>query len=283
MDPKYQVEREGWYYTIVENAPLEDLRLKKDTRLLYVYLSKYAGVSKECWPSLSTLAKVSGISRRQVINCLQELEQYGYIEKQAGEMSNKYILKHKPQKPNPEDSALNAPAPSAHDAPPLVHDMHQGGAHGAPKIESLNNNQLNYNNSSSQIPATAPKTYPKESKEYKLAALLRSKILENLPNAKVPPDTEEGLRKWAKEIDLMIRRDNRDPTEIYQVILWCQDNSFWRANILSTRKLREKWDTLVLQMQRGGIKHRTDRKPDRTISQLIIRADSENQSLSGVP
>ncbi|HBR29104.1 MAG TPA: hypothetical protein DD789_06655 [Firmicutes bacterium] len=282
MDTKCQVEREGWYYTIVENAPLEDLRLKKDTRLLYVYLSKYAGVSKECWPSLNTLAKVSGISRRQVINCIQELEQYGYIVKQSGEISNKYILKHKPQSPKPDDSAPSAPAPSAQDAPGVVHGMHQGGAHGAPKLESINYNQLNYR-SSSQVPATVPKPFPKESKEHKLAALLRTKILENLPNARVPPDTEEGLRKWAREIDLMIRRDSRDPTEIYKVITWCQNDSFWRSNILSTRKLREKWDTLVLQMQRGGNKHRADRTPDPSISRLIIRADPKDQGLSGVP
>ncbi|HBR33660.1 MAG TPA: hypothetical protein DD734_03435 [Firmicutes bacterium] len=137
--------------------------------------------------------------------------------------------------------------------------------------------------SSSQVSATVPKTFPKESKEYKLAAVLRTKILENLPNARVPPDTEEGLHKWAREIDLMVRRDGRDPNEIHKVITWCQNDPFWLSNILSTRKLREKWDTLVLQMQRGGMKHRADRKPDPSISRLIIRADPKDQGLSSVP
>lgn len=46
---------------------------------------------------------------------------------------------------------------------------------------------------------------------------------------------------------LLIDRDGRSPEEIARVIRWCQTDSFWRANILSASKLREKYDHLRLR------------------------------------
>ena len=45
----------------------------------------------------------------------------------------------------------------------------------------------------------------------------------------------------------MIRLDNRDPVEIEKVILWCQEDTFWQNNILSTKKLRFQFDQLVFK------------------------------------
>lgn len=48
----------------------------------------------------------------------------------------------------------------------------------------------------------------------------------------------------------MIRIDGRTPDEIRAVIEWTQQDTFWMNNILSTGKLREKFDQLMLKM--GG-------------------------------
>ncbi len=80
---------------------------------------------------------------------------------------------------------------------------------------------------------------------------MRQCILSNLPKAKVPEPTPEGLRRWAYDIDLMMRIDCRSPDEIRQLMDWAHRDSFWKANILSPGKLREKWDTLVAHKQRG--------------------------------
>ena len=48
----------------------------------------------------------------------------------------------------------------------------------------------------------------------------------------------------------MLRIDKRTPEEIEEVIRWCQNDSFWQANILSTKKLREKFDQLAIKMQK---------------------------------
>ena len=49
----------------------------------------------------------------------------------------------------------------------------------------------------------------------------------------------------------MIRVDNRIPDKIKEVILWCQRDSFWQSNILSTKKLRAQYDQLLINMKQG--------------------------------
>jgi len=53
-------------------------------------------------------------------------------------------------------------------------------------------------------------------------------------------------------MDRMIRLDKRNPDEIGKVILYSQNSNFWKSNILSTASLREKYDTLYLQMKNNG-------------------------------
>ncbi|HRC81360.1 MAG TPA: hypothetical protein PLF27_08230, partial [Sedimentibacter sp.] len=60
----------------------------------------------------------------------------------------------------------------------------------------------------------------------------------------------------AYDIDLMMRIDCRSPDEIRQLIDWSHRNPFWKANILSPGKLREKWDTLVAHKQRAEERNR---------------------------
>ena len=51
----------------------------------------------------------------------------------------------------------------------------------------------------------------------------------------------------------MIRVDKRDPDEIARVIDWCQADSFWQNNILSTEKLRIQYDQLLLKMNQTQV------------------------------
>jgi hypothetical protein len=82
----------------------------------------------------------------------------------------------------------------------------------------------------------------------KLSNLLKSFILKNNPKARVPED----LTKWSIEIDKMQRIDKRTFNEIEKVIIFCQNDPFWSANILSGNTLREKYDRLFLKMQNNG-------------------------------
>ncbi len=88
------------------------------------------------------------------------------------------------------------------------------------------------------------KIFLPDSEEVRLAEHLLGKIVINNPKYKKP-----DIQEWAEHIGLMIRRDNRTPDEIQEVIDWSQNDSFWRGNILSTASLRKKYDQLVIKMQ----------------------------------
>lgn len=100
--------------------------------------------------------------------------------------------------------------------------------------------------------------YKFETPHLKLAELLFKKIRENNPNAKKP-----NLESWANTFRLMMERDGRKGKEIQDVILWCQQDSFWYKNILSADKLRKQFDRLLLDMKddrkfkviNGGMNH----------------------------
>jgi hypothetical protein len=47
----------------------------------------------------------------------------------------------------------------------------------------------------------------------------------------------------------MFRLDSRRADDIEAVIEWCQANEFWQNNIISTQKLRDKFDQLKMKME----------------------------------
>jgi hypothetical protein len=83
------------------------------------------------------------------------------------------------------------------------------------------------------------KSFSLEGDEIYLSSLLLELILKRKPDLKKP-----DLQKWAKEVGLMFTRDNRTKDRIEKVIRWCQADSFWQHNILSTNKLRKHFDLL---------------------------------------
>lgn len=78
-----------------------------------------------------------------------------------------------------------------------------------------------------------------------LTGLLVDRIKANNPNAKV-----SDINKWRDAIRLMIDSDGYNYEQIYKMIEFSQSDEFWKSNILSSKKLREKAGTLVLQMRR---------------------------------
>ncbi len=94
---------------------------------------------------------------------------------------------------------------------------------------------------------TKPNFFVETSDEFRLAKLLFNRIRENNPQHKPP-----NLQSWAKSICLMIRRENRAPDDIEHVIDWCQQDDFWKSNILSTVKLRKQFDQLSMKMKKGN-------------------------------
>lgn len=86
--------------------------------------------------------------------------------------------------------------------------------------------------------------YEETSDEMKLVDFFISEIRKNDAHFKDP-----NKQAWCDEFRKIIELDKRDKREIAELIRWVQKNDFWKANILSPRKLRDKYSTLVIQMK----------------------------------
>lgn len=107
--------------------------------------------------------------------------------------------------------------------------------------EQRQNNNKNANN------ANKEKKYIYSSSHMTMAEKLKSLILQNNPGARTPTD----LSKWATVLEQMERLDKRSPEQINAVMEFSQKDPFWKSNILSASKLREQFDKLWLQRDRG--------------------------------
>lgn len=67
-------------------------------------------------------------------------------------------------------------------------------------------------------------------------------MLKNDPKAKQP-----NFDKWANDFRLLREKDERPLEEIKWFIDWSQNHSFWKTNILSAAKFREKYNQMYLQ------------------------------------
>lgn len=88
------------------------------------------------------------------------------------------------------------------------------------------------------------KTYDEESVPFQLSLRLLHNIRKNNEEFKEP-----DLQKWSNDIRLMMDKDNRSEEQIRYLIDWCQQDSFWKANILSPSKLRKQYDQLVARIK----------------------------------
>ena len=84
--------------------------------------------------------------------------------------------------------------------------------------------------------------FTEDSTAYGIAEYLFLKIQSSNPNIKKP-----NMQSWAGYADKMLRIDNRSKKDIKIVIDFATTDSFWQSNILSTKKLKEKFDTLYIQ------------------------------------
>ena len=109
----------------------------------------------------------------------------------------------------------------------------------------------------------APSCNPCES-AVRLAQLLRERILENIPSAKI---TNAQLRQWEIIADRMMRIDKRPENDVASLIDWAHRDSFWCKNILSMGKLREKFDQLTI--------YRHGRRADGADAQALEQADDK--------
>lgn len=87
------------------------------------------------------------------------------------------------------------------------------------------------------------------------------------PNHKKPNFESSG---WADAVRLMREQDNRTYDEMGSLFTWVIQDNFWRSNILTPKKLREKWDALTIKSKEIKQQHQTG--ADRNINSSNVAA-----------
>ena len=98
-----------------------------------------------------------------------------------------------------------------------------------------------------------------KSDEIILTNFLLDKIKGNNPKFKEP-----NIQQWAKEMDYILRVDKRSIEDVRKTIEWCQNDSFWKTNVLSVVKLRNKFDMLYVKM--NSVKEQPKGKEKETVN-----------------
>lgn len=95
-------------------------------------------------------------------------------------------------------------------------------------------------------PQKEEKVFPEDSDAYQAASYLARQKEKHYPDLK-PPE-EKDLQRWAADFDKCNRIDKRSWNDIADVLRFSQKSSFWRQNILSGKKFREKYERLLIEM-----------------------------------
>lgn len=180
----------------------------------------------------NVLEQATSLSRSGLNDARNGLKQRGLIEYYPGRANKPGEYRMVPFVCNISDTPADAPA--ACEQASTGHD-------GGPAYNKVVDKQKQ----KEDVPPPAePKRTPafaEDSEEMKLSRLLFGKMRENNPNCREP-----NWQAWAKIFDLILRVDKRDSKDVADMIRFCQWDNFWRQNILSPGKLREKYDQLTI-------------------------------------
>ena len=195
------------------------------------------------FPSVARIMRYTLLSERAIRLHLAGLEELGLIERGDASIVASYIhrVDRRPQGWNLRlDKISGVPlvqvveVRGASDAGNGVHMTTERGAGDAPK------------------PYIEPSIEPSSvfmSEAVELCELLAHEIEAN--GSRKPKITP----RWIQDMEKILRLDDRSFQQVSSAILWCQSNSFWKANILSPAKLRDKYDQLRLQASRDVSHH----------------------------
>lgn len=107
-----------------------------------------------------------------------------------------------------------------------------------------------------------------------LLDLLDSEIRAN--GGRVPSRTKKNIAACR----LLIDKDGIRPDQIARAIRWCQADEFWRANILSMSKLREKYDQLRLAAARSQPAPKQARADENAAEYYRLYGDHDERTRS---
>ncbi len=192
--------------------------------------------------SLQNLADLAGVSLQNTKTGLRQLQDFGFLTQ---EVTRRYRL-----------------------ITIVKYETYQG-------ERDRSNTNPNREVTASQPRANTNRTKNKEQRKnvsppeaYELADLLRSKIADRLPdNRDVRPPRWQRIRdNWALILDRAHRLDGRTWEHLRRAIEWSQSDPFWSTNILSAKKLRDKFDAMAAQARKAKVSAEAELEKLRDLS-----------------
>jgi len=187
--------------------------------------------------SLRNLAEKAQISKKAVEGALGKFEKYGFLGTRKGTGGTLITICNYDKYQSEENKGGQVRG-------------HQGDTKGTPR--GHNKNDKNYKNIN-----TKRRTPTFSDDHMHFAEFMDSQIRTVTRSQK-----KQNLESWANTIRLMVDSDNRTLPEMRRVFMWANNDSFWRGNILSAKKFREKFDQLSARM-RTGANYENNRKRSR--------------------
>ncbi len=222
-------------FTRIDNRTLEDERLSWGARGLLAYLLS----RPDRWRiDRHQLASVARNGERAAWALLRELEQAGYLTRERGRGERgRLIWTHVVH----EVPSTSVQEPHSGERPTSVQEPHSGAtSDNAAKPQVGSSVQKTTVRKPPPLVTTERET-TEPTTESRLCDLLADEIARNTGRR------PKVGKRWLDAARLLLDRDKRTAEQVAYLIRWSQASEFWRANILSMSKLREKWDTLALQ------------------------------------
>lgn len=231
------------YYAVIPATVRYDNNVVPSAKLLYGEITALCNEKGYCWATNDYFSKLYSVSKRTISTWIKSLCNAGYI-------SAKLVLDNSSQKvkmrclkveANFDAHLMKTSIPSRKKVP----DPHEENFAENNTINNISSSQIFEQPKINDNGIKNKKIFEADSDPYLLAKFLENNITENNPKF---PQSESQRQRWAKDFDLMIRRDKIDADDIAEVIEWCQRDNFWQSNILSGKKLREKYQQLRMRM-----------------------------------
>ncbi len=231
-------------WTAIDNATIKAITdIGLAAFAVYVVLKMHTDAAGECWPSVLTIARLTGTTVRTVRRALVMLQERGWIrierrkDRSGRDMSSRYIL--------------SPVGESDTEAPPVVLPCQgEGDTNDLVRVTQEHHElDLIEREPIEQEPSSCRKLRF-DAADMATASWMFTLIQKLDSKAKHP-----NLDHWAAQVRLMRERDRRTDNEIRNVFAWANADNFWRSNILCPAKLRAKFSQLSLKMKSGTNGH----------------------------
>jgi hypothetical protein len=236
----------------------ENSRASNGSLIVLLAIADECGEGEFTEMSVAYLGRKSRLSDRAVRMAVKDLEELGELAVEAARGS---ISRYAPRQilpDHPGNICRTAKSAPRQNLPDLGKELQASGTPAESAGPEISNVLSSSTGSSlvevKDVPAKPPRRRSDDREDVdRLCAHLAARIEANGSNR---PNINQ---KWRDAARLMLDADKRTEEQVRAAIDWCQANEFWRANILSMPKLREKYDQLRMQAMR---ERRPSRQPD---------------------